>query len=234
MLKSAVVLFNPKKKEGARIKKDVEKFLIRHGVKLSKEGEIVIAIGGDGTILYNKYCGKPMFGIGSALSFLCEATMKNWKGALGKVLKGYDIDRRVMLSAKLDGKKLPDALNEVCVRRREHRIATINLRVGGKRYRFRADGVIISTPTGSTAYAYSCGGEELPPHSKKYEIVAIAPLRRELKPLIVDEKEISDIFVEGGEYTDVIIDGQLVFPLKKRSRLKIYKGDKTVDFVKAK
>jgi NAD+ kinase len=233
MLKSATVLFNPKKREGARMKRDVEKFLLQHNVKLSKKGDVVIAIGGDGTILYNKYYGRPMFGIGSELSFLCQANAKNWRSALEKVLKGYKIDRRVMLASELDGKRLPDALNEVCVRRSEHRIITIILRAGGRNYRFRADGVIFSTPTGSTAYAYSCGGKELPPHAKKYEVVAIAPLRREFKPLTVDENEIFHLFVERGDCADVIIDGQLIFPLKKGSRLKVYKSGKTMEFVSA-
>jgi NAD+ kinase len=236
MVESATVLFNPKKREGAGMKREVEKFLLQHGVKLREKGEMVIAIGGDGTILYNKrYYDRPIFGIGGELSFLCQATMKNWRGRLGRVLKGYRTDKRMMLASELDGKRLPDALNEVCIRRRMHRVLRMKLAVAGRRYALGADGVIFSTPTGSTAYAYSCGGKELQPHARRYGIAAIAPLRRGFKPLVVGENMVSRLLVEeGGENTDVIIDGQLVFPMKKRSRVKVYKSGEIVRFVRAK
>lgn len=236
MVESATVLFNPKKKEGARMKREVEGFLLKHNVRLKERGEIVVAIGGDGTILYNKhYYDMPIFGIGGELSFLCRATMKNWRGRLGKVLKGYRTDKRMMLASELDGKRLPDALNEVCIRRREHRVLRMKLTVAGRKYAFGADGVMFSTPTGSTAYAYSCGGKELPSHARKYEVVAIAPLRRGFKPLVVGENKVSRLLVEeGGKNTDVIIDGQLAFPMKKRSRIKVYKSGNVVRFVRAK
>jgi len=232
-MRTAIVAANPKKKDALELRKKVVAFLRARGIKITPRGGTVIAVGGDGTILYNKrYYGKPFFGIGSASSYICHATEHDWKEKLAHVVKGYKAEKRLMLASSLDGKRLPDALNEVCVRNKEHRILYLFLTVDGKKYKFRADGVLFSTPTGSTAYCYSCGGDEIEKTARAYEVVGIAPFRRTFKPHIVNENARCHLVVESECDADVVIDGQYVFPIKRKSRIVVWKSEKDFLFVK--
>ncbi|MBS3069093.1 NAD(+)/NADH kinase [Candidatus Micrarchaeota archaeon] len=229
---SAYVVANPKKPAAAKVKGEVEGFLRENGVEVSESGRLLVTIGGDGTILHNnRHFDKDIFAIGSQSSFLCQARLDNWRGMLGKILKGYKVQQRLMLASELDGKRLPDALNEVCVRNKEHRILVLGLEIGQRHYGFRADGVLFATPTGSPAYCYSCGGEELPAGSNAYEAVAIAPFRREFAPTVVPASVHCSLVVESECDADVVIDGQEVFPLEQKSTVKIWVSDKKAKFV---
>lgn len=232
-VKSAVVIANPKKREAGRILGEVEKFLSENGVEvMEREADIFIAIGGDGTILYNKgHFDKPIFGIGSASSFLCQANEGDWREKLSGILEGFRIQERLMLSSELEGKRLPDALNEVCVRNKEHRILEMKLGVDGKEYSFRADGVLFSTPTGSTAYSYSCGGSEMDVKERRYQIVAIAPYRREFSPTIVPHSAVCSLVVQSECDADVVIDGQYVVPLAEEANVRVFASKNKARFI---
>ncbi len=232
-VKSAVVIANPKKREAEKLLEEVKKFLTKKGVEVTEQdADIFIAIGGDGTILYNKgHFDKPIFGIGSKSSFLCQANEQDWREKLSVILGGFRIQERLMLSSELEGKRLPDALNEVCVRNKEHRILVMKLGVDGKEYSFRADGVLFSTPTGSTAYSYSCGGSEMEVKERRYQIVAIAPYRREFAPAIVPESAECSLVVQSECDADVVIDGQYVVPLAEEANVKVFASEKGAKFV---
>jgi NAD+ kinase len=231
-VKSAVVVANPSKKNAIETRKQVLEFLGEKGVRISgRSADLFIAIGGDGTVLFNKgHFDKPIFAIGSESSFICQAQHHDWKEKLGKILGGFQTEERAMLSSELDGKKLPDALNEVCVRNKEHRILAMHLKVDKKDYAFRADGVLFSTATGSTAYSYSCGGEEMGQTDTRCQIVAIAPYRRSFEPMIVPQGAISTLIVESECDADVVIDGQHVFPLERSAVVKVYASGKKAKF----
>lgn len=229
---SAYVVANPKKLHAAKVKQEVEEFLKEKGIEVTLGGKLLVTIGGDGTILHNnRHFDKDIFAIGSASSFLCQAKLEDWKEKLGKILGGYKVQKRMMLASELDGKRLPDALNEVCARNKEHRILMLGLDVGQKHHEFRADGVMFATPTGSRAYCYSCGGEELSADAKSYEAVAIAPFRREFAPTIVPASVKCRLVVESECDADVVIDGQEVFPLKQKSVVKVWVSGKYAKFV---
>jgi len=231
-LMSARVVANPRKEWAAHEKSMVENFLRERGVRVSERGEVLITIGGDGTILYNKtFCSTPIFGIGTHTSFICQATRENWRKKLQRMLaRGYDVERRAMLSCEFNGKKVADALNEFCVRSHCHRILEFELNAGKRTFYFSADGLIFATPTGSSAYAYSCGGEEIPHHSRKYVIAPIAPYRRAFSPLTVSDGATSRVLVFAECEADLIVDGQFVHKLKinRKNTVKIYKSRKSV------
>lgn len=229
---SAYVVSNPKKQAAAKVKDEVERFLQEKGVKISERGRLLITIGGDGTLLHNnRYFDKDIFAIGSSSSYLCQAKLENWEEMLSKVLGGYKVQNRLMLASELNGKRLPDALNEVCVRNKEHRILVLGLQIGEKNYGFRADGVLFATPTGSPAYCYSCGGAELPVDANAYEAVAIAPFRREFSPTVVHANVQCRLVVESECDADVVVDGQEVYPLGKKSEVKVWVSEKQAKFV---
>ncbi len=240
-LKFAAIAANPKKPQAAKLVPKIASLLKKHGVAKApagnlraKAGHILITVGGDGTILYNKSkFHLPIFAIGSESSFICQARFGNWKAKLGQIIRhGFMVEKRAMLSATLDGKKLPDALNEFVVRTREHRVIRLHLKYGKKSSSFRADGLIFSTATGSRAYAYSAGGKEMPNLSKNYQIVPICPYRREFSPKTVSPATKCNAKIEPYCRADVVSDGQFLYPVDKQSVLKVWVSKKKMEFVK--
>lgn len=219
-IRSASIAANPKKGWAVRLENEVERFLIERGVEVRRGGDMLITIGGDGTLLYNKICGKPVFGIGNERSFICQSNLKNWRSILSKALRRNRVERRSMLQCRSGGRRYEDALNEVCIRSRDHRLIELLLFLNNKKTIFRADGVLLSTPTGSTAYAYSCGAPELRPTARKYEVVPIAPYRRQFKPTVVPDSTTCEVELLKGN-ADLVIDGQFIHHIKLNSRIRV-------------
>lgn len=237
-VESASIVLNNKKRWAKQVACEIEKLLLGNGVKIvmPSKSQILITIGGDGTILYHKFkYHQPVFAIGSDTSFICNAHKDDWRGKLESILKkGFRIEKRAMLSSWLDGKRLPDALNEVAIRNREHRILNLRLFVGKKRYVFEADGILFSTATGSSAYSYSCGGSELPHLSKKFQIVAIAPYRRRFKPLTLNGTQIARVYVDSTCTAGAVVDGQSENPVKRKCCLEVKLSERKFLFVREK
>jgi len=233
-IRSAVVVPNPKKQRAVRLKSEVESFLEQHGVKVKQGGDILITIGGDGTMLYNKKKhSQPIFGIGSDRSFICQSNFKNWRSVLSKVLRRCRIEWRSMLRCRISGRTHEDALNEICIMGRDHRVIGISLSFLGRRKIFRADGVLFSTPTGSTAYAYSAGAPKLNPLAEKYEIVPVASYMREFKPMVVPDSTECEVKVLAGN-ADLMIDGQFIHHVKLNSKIKVFKSKRKLGLLKPK
>lgn len=236
-MKVAKIVWNPKKPQAKIIAKEVARFLSANGVRVADSpsvADLLIIVGGDGTLLYNKgHYNLPIFAIGSRRSFICQATAENWKEKLRKVLrKGFTVERRMMLACEAGGKVLENALNEVVVRSRNHRVIDVHLQFGKRRADFYADGVLFSTPTGSSAYCYSCGGKELPKHARKYAIVAIAPYRRAFKPAIAPDSVACNVWT-GSRSADLVFDGQFIHKIRPRARIRIRKSTRFTELVRA-
>jgi len=234
-LKKVGIATNPLKPKSRHAKKQMAKFLRSRGVLVvpAHKAEALITIGGDGTILYNKNrYKKPVWAIGSNSSFLCQSNIKRWKKDLGLLLKnGYTLQKRAMLQTKLDGKLLPDALNEVVVRSRLHRVMGVKLKVGRKSWKFLCDGLIISTATGSSGYAYSAGGREMKAEDKRIQVVPIAPYRRAFKPMMLGANAVvrAEFFEKCP--ADLTIDGQVRVPLKNTAKLVVIRAGRVMEFV---
>jgi NAD+ kinase len=232
-IRSAFVIPNPKKRIAVELKRGVEDFLRRHGVELKKGGDILITIGGDGTLLYNKdRYTQPIFGIGNEKSFICQSNFKNWRKVLSAVLRSSRVEWRSMLRCSIAGRIYENALNEICIRSRDHRVIDISLSLLGKNRKFRADGVLFSTPTGSTAYAYSAGAPQLTPLARKYEIVPIVPYRREFKPMVVPDMTECEMSVTAGN-ADLVIDGQFIHGVKLNSKIKVFKSERKLGLLRS-
>lgn len=231
-IRSAFVTPNPKKRIAVELKKEVESFLREKGVELKKGGDILITIGGDGTMLYNKdRYTQPIFGIGSEKSFICQSTFKNWGKVLSAVLRSSRVEWRSMLRCSIGRRVYENALNEILIRSRDHRVIDVSLSFLGRKKVFRADGVLFSTPTGSTAYAYSAGAPQLTPQARKYEVVPIAPHRREFKTVVLPESARCEMKVTAGN-ADLVIDGQFIHAVKLNSKIKVFKSERKLGLVK--
>lgn len=236
-LASVAILINNKKQWARELKAQVKALMCENKIAVvpAEKAQVLITIGGDGTILYHKSkYAQPVFAIGSDTSFICTVHRDDWRGTLEKIISsGFSIEKRTMLSSWLDGKKLPDALNEVVIRNREHRILALRLFMGKKRHVFEADGILFSTATGSSAYAYSCGGEEMPSLSKNYQVVAIAPYRRRFSPIVANSNTICEVHVDSTCDADAVIDGQYEIPVKRKCTLIVKRSKREFFFVRA-
>jgi len=230
----AAVFANRKKPQTASVKHEVEKFLQQRGISLSQaKPQLVITIGGDGTVLYRKkHYGVPYFAIGSQTSFICQATFSNWKSKLSLVLSSLKSKKRLMLSCSIDGKKMPFALNDIGIRNPEPRVLSLHLAVGARHYAFRADGLLFCTPTGSPAYCYSCGGRQMKKGEARYQAVAISPFRRAFSPLILARNARCTLRMSGPERAQFFIDGHLFRRFTSKNTLKVWASKKPFLFAK--
>ncbi len=230
-IKRVAIAPNPRKPWAHRIAHELHKFLAMRGIAVTharQHADLLITIGGDGTILHEReHCNLPIFGIGSKTSYVCQARKEDWKPKLAAALARPRIEKRMLLSGTLNGKRLQDAMNEIFIRNSDYRILEFDLRINGSRFKFTADGVIFSTPTGSTAYAYSAGGCELKPTASKYEVVALAPYRRVFKPLLVDASQRCTLTVHTTYPAIAVIDGQFCHGLKAGRNTLIVKKSST-------
>jgi len=229
----AAVFANMKKPQAKALRAEVERFLRAKGVLLSKKPQLIITIGGDGTVLYHKrHYGVPFFAIGSQTSFICQSTFANWRKKLARALSSLRTEPRLMLSCSIDGRKMPLALNDIGVRNPEPRVLSLHLAVGARHYAFRADGVLFCTATGSPAYCYSCGGKQMKKGDTRYQAVAISPFRRIFKPLVLAQNARCTLRLSGPKRAQFFIDGHCFRPFTSKNTLKVWAGKKPFLFAK--
>lgn len=176
----------------------------------------VIAIGGDGTILrtarYYSNFGTPVFGVNlGRLGFLSQSKPSEINFAIEKILEGmFKIEERLMLSA-LDSKLI--ALNDIVIKGESFsRTSRLYVHINDKLVcDYLADGLIISTPTGSTAYTLSAGGPILVPSLEAMVIVPICPHTMSARPLVIPAYEKIQITTcQAKPKLKISADGQIV------------------------
>ncbi len=161
------------------------------------DADIVISYGGDGTFLHCVAMlgsfNRPILGINSGrLGFLSSVGRSRVKDAIKALLNGdYTIEQRSMIEVEGDfgdKKVFPHIFNEFTLQRHGLGMLNIAMEIDSQRAAtVVADGLIISTPTGSTAYSLSAGGAILAPNCKAFIITPIAPHNLTLRPIVVDE-----------------------------------------------
>ena len=230
----ALVIANRNKPIALQVQRQARQFLLSRGVSPSSRPQLIVTVGGDGTVLFSKkHYGLPFFAIGSRTSFLCQATFSNWRKKLSKFLLKPKAERRLLLECSLNGRKLPLALNEIGIRNPEPRLFSLHLSAMGKQFAFRADGILFSTPTGSPAYCYSCGGGEMRMGERRYQAVAISPFRRTFKPLMLPAAKPSTLRISGPERAQLFIDGQVVGSFSEKDKLSVKGSRQPFWFAKA-
>ncbi|MBN2087014.1 NAD(+)/NADH kinase [Candidatus Peregrinibacteria bacterium] len=208
------------------------------------EVDLVLVLGGDGTILrvVNKMkdINTKFFGINMGhLGFLSEIPPVQITKSLGRIFAGhYTIDKRMMLQINLerDKKKINKfhALNEVSITQGTlSRLITLKAKVNGKKLaNYRSDGLIVSTPTGSTAYNLSAGGPIVYPTMKAIIITPICPHSFNQKPIVIpDNKKVSILVASDYETINLTIDGQQSLLLKNDDIVHVKLGS-SVEFIR--
>lgn len=205
-----------------------------------------LVLGGDGTIIaasrqYVEY-DIALLGINLGnLGFLAEVEVADWENTLTNLNNnGYIIDERMMIKAKLfKGKELGLALNDIVITRQSiSRMICFDVFVnGGFVNSYRADGVILSTPTGSTAYNLSAGGPIISPNNESIVITPICPHSLSARSIVLsgDDEVMITFDSPRNKHVDdllITIDGQEVSSISKFDQITISKNAKKVKLIK--
>ena len=213
--------------------------------QIPKETDCGLTLGGDGTLiqavreLRNKHL--PLIGVNmGTLGYLTEIELPKIEESLEKLFCGAFLpERRMMLQGKLEGRKEDIALNDIVVARAGSiRVIHFNIYVNGQLLNsYQADGVIISTPTGSTAYNLSAGGPIVEPTAEMFVITPICSHALNTSSIVLSAED--EIVIEIGkgkgdtvEEASVTFDGADVIPVYTGDRITISRSEKTAKLLK--
>ncbi|MEM2126092.1 MAG: NAD(+)/NADH kinase [Candidatus Methanosuratincola sp.] len=227
------IVAKPDSEEAARVALEVGRFLSSKGIEVihsrempnvvdselrlseSMSADLVVVVGGDGTIMRTaqRVVSTPILGIKvGARGFLCETVPEEAANTLSRVLEGKTyLEYKTRLSVVFKGRPLPDALNEVLLTSaKPSKIIRFSVSANGKRiHRGMADGVIVSTTTGATAYALSAGGPLIDPDLDVIELVFVCPLHHGVRPVILPPSTKVEVSLLPGSSSGLLVlDGQ--------------------------
>ena len=207
------------------------------------QADILFSIGGDGTFLNTaKLTDKPIIGINTGtLGYLTEVNPKDLKKALKNILNdNYTIENRMMVEGKIhksngDVIKISESLNEIAISKNFNGVVRFDALVNDKFITsYIADGILVCTPTGSTAYNLSCGGPIVYPTAEILTLTPIAPHTVLNKSIVLSKK--SNIKIKITELRDntsayVLNDG-IPTELEIGDIVEIKKSDKITKIIK--
>ena len=199
--------------------------------KLSNEYDFVISIGGDGTILRSaNEIGElsiPIIGLNKGrLGFLANSPIEIIDSIIEKITNSnYRISERTIIQVEFEG-KTKNALNEISISRKNTTsLITIDTKLNDQYLNtYWADGLIISTPTGSTGYSLSCGGPIIMPDSKNLVLTPIAPHNLNARPLVISDNKQIEISINGRENEYFVSADSQIFSVNIDSKINISKA----------
>ena len=217
-----------------------ENYTVLEHKEYVKKVDIVVVFGGDGTLLNaaRKYLNYdiPILGINMGnVGFLTDISTDNFEKTIKEVLDGnYKIEERNLVSAKFGNNHLY-GLNEVVIHSGAYaQLMRYRLNVNDRVvYEQRSDGLIIATPTGSTAYALSAGGPIIHPSLDVWTILPMLPQSLSSRPFVIstDEKVEMDLFDGPNENAKICVDGQDDIDIPYGEKILISKMEKTLKLV---
>jgi NAD+ kinase len=209
-----------------------------------EHGDMVVALGGDGWMLHagriTAEAAVPVLGVNlGRLGFLAEVQPTEWRSVLDRVRAGdYWIEQRMMLRTEVwrgdQHLQSFDVLNEVVVSRGAV-VRAVRLEThidGGWLTTYVADGLIIATPTGSTAYALAVGGPILPPDLKNILLIPVAPHLSMERAIVLARGSTVTISVHMEHQAVISGDGAIEYPLRNGDRIIIEAGPHCAHFVR--
>lgn len=212
---------------------------------IGQQCDLVIVMGGDGTMLNAARSlvdyEVPILGVNlGRLGFLADVSPSEIPSSLDEVLAGqFREARRSLLNAQIvhEGQVTgeADALNDVVVHKREvARMIEVDAFVDGRFLNaYRADGLIISTPTGSTAYALAGGGPIIYPGLEAVVLVPICPHTLTNRPIVVKADSVIEVALNAAKSTDTLVtcDGQVSLAIEPGDRVVIRKKDRKMRLI---
>ncbi len=253
-MKQFYVITNKTKDKTLKITQQIKEYiearggicqLATQGNDIPNEAECVVVLGGDGTLIRaaRELRGKniPLLGINmGTLGYLTEAEVGNLEECLEQLLSGEtQIEARMMLKGVVNGTVEDVALNDIVLSRSGTlRIIHFNLYVNGELLNtYHADGMIVSTPTGTTAYNLSAGGPIVEPTAKMIVLTPICPHALNTSSIVLSAED--EIVLEIGEGRDggvekaiVSFDGEQNLEISTGDRVVIQKAEDTTNLLK--
>ena len=213
--------------------------------ELFSENDLIVSIGGDGTLLTSSYDGRefgtPMLGINfGKLGFLAEYEINNLDRLIDELEKGeYKIEERMTLCGECSDiyKSSLFAINDIVIDKGHWpKMIDIELRIDDEYVStFSADGIIISTPTGSTGYSLSVGGPVVNPIAKAITISPISPHTLTMRPLVIgDNQKITVLVKSDFNKVQVSCDGQRVEQYSSPKEFSIYSSKTSIKLLRTK
>jgi len=206
----------------------------------SSSADLIVVMGGDGTLLgaarrYHKY-DLPILGINmGTVGFLTEVTVTNFEEAIVSILKGdYKIEERSLIKATFDNKEI-QAVNEIVIHSGSYtQLMRYKLNINNKIvYEKRSDGLIISTTTGSTAYALSAGGPIIHPNLDVWTVLPMLSQSLSSRPFVISSDELLSVNILEGSSKQgkICADGQEDIDVSYMSDIKISKIHKPLKLI---
>ena len=199
--------------------------------------DVIVVFGGDGTMLdtvRNLSENRPLLGINMGkLGFLTETDEYGMDFAIECLLSGnYTTEERALLKTRIDGKDY-FALNEIIVSRQDPcHVSVFDVEIDNTHSdSVRSDGILVSTPTGSTAYSLSCNGPVLSPNVKAISINAICPHSLHSCPIVVDDGMRVRISTLSSQMR-IIVDGVIAANFDNGVDIVIEKAEKSAAFIR--
>ena len=215
---------------------DLELIPFNKSKDLDSSIDLLVSIGGDGTFLrtieYVRDLNIPVMGINTGnLGFLATIKKENLDQAVEKIYnKKFKVENRSVI--KVNSKEIglpknlfPYALNEISVVRKDT-TSMINIKTsldGNHLNSYWADGLIISTPTGSTGYSLSCGGPVISPSSGSLPLTPISPHNLNARPLVISDETKIELSVSGREEKHLLSIDSNIFTVQNQTKITIEK-----------
>ncbi|MCK9288627.1 MAG: NAD(+)/NADH kinase [Sphaerochaetaceae bacterium] len=241
MVENVLIIANWKKEESHALSMEIEQYLSQKGIHsitirtsdeqkelvVPSNADLAISLGGDGTVLYCSHYlhdfGIPILAINlGTFGYITEISKDEWKEELGLYLQGDGrLSRRLMIRVTVvrDGHRLfsSHGLNEMVVSSSGiSKVVNLSMKMNDTLAGiFRADGLIIATPTGSTGYSLAAGGPILDVDLDDLIVTPVCPFTLSNRPLVVNGETQISITVLPGQRTDLMltVDGQQTFCL---------------------
>lgn len=213
-------------------------------LKLKEKVDLIIVLGGDGTFLHTAHhfiaTNIPLLGINiGKLGFLTELETNVLTTALEYILEGnYQIEKRMLLEGKVKKRDsfnyFSHALNDLVISRGDMvQMIKIKLYINEELVNsYRADGLIVATPTGSTAYSLSAGGPLVNPQIKAILITPICPHTLNIRPMVISAQEKVKVQIAGKGIMKVSADGSKDCSLSSGDIIAINAAQEEIDIIK--
>jgi NAD+ kinase len=257
-IKQVIVLHHPKIAPSQPVAASIASWLEAKGVRarlastwnegevrpLIPESDLIVVLGGDGSMLRAARMAAgtkvPILGVNMGrLGFLSEMGPEDWSAKLPKVLDGeYWLEERMMLKTQTlrgdTGIAEHLALNDVVISRGGlARVIRLHTEIDGdKLTTYVADGLIIATPTGSTAYALAAGGPILPPELHNILVLPIAPHLTLDRAIVLAEGSTVRVNVKTDHQAILTVDGQFEFEMQDGDQIKVSASEHTSRFIR--
>ncbi len=212
--------------------------------EIKNEVNLLISIGGDGTILdaitLIQDSNIPIVGINTGrLGFLASISKNEIEKALKDIINGnYEIEERSLLRLNTSShlfKDFPYSLNEIAVQKVDSAMITVHVYIDDEFLNtYWADGLIVSTPTGSTAYSLSVGGPIIIPHSGNFVIAPISPHNLTVRPIVLPDTSKIKLKLEGRSLNYIASLDHRSITIKNTEEIEITKAEFKIKLLKLK